>query len=419
MDPKPNSAARWQLVPDRVDDPKPNSKKTLRVDQEWFDQYNWIRRSKISLGCNDPKYMETYSSYIKESDTKNFNYYNKLPPTNLQKFRSSITICDIAFDEEYVFQKFPEIEIIEEDPHMSKDFSHNYWRRIMPGALLHEATHTHPFRTRDVAGEKSHGWKNIMELNTTQSISNADNYMHLALLATLGDWGIRLDEDQDKAKAAFDLGLPYARTPMEESNPPKLKRREIQGMSGGRAFSAPAELRYIPYNVEKEATYLSAIRQLMSKDLSEPYSIYVYRYFLGEWGDLCFMALDEADNLFGVVICKLERHRGGPMRGYIAMLAVPKKHRGRGIATRLVRMAIDAMIAKDADEVCLETEVVNTAAMKLYERLGFLKSKRLHRYYLNGNSAFRFLLPLKEDAVLGYGDDYSNSAVLPRPPSAG
>jgi peptide alpha-N-acetyltransferase len=40
------------------------------------------------------------------------------------------------------------------------------------------------------------------------------------------------------------------------------------------------------------------------------------------------------------------------MRGYIAMLAVKKEHRGRGIASKLVRMAMDGMIAKDADEVC-------------------------------------------------------------------
>lgn len=55
--------------------------------------------------------------------------------------------------------------------------------------------------------------------------------------------------------------------------------------------------------------------------------------------------------MIGVVVCKLEPHRGGPLRGYIAMLAVKKEHRGKGIATELVRMAIDAMIIKDADEV--------------------------------------------------------------------
>ena len=49
------------------------------------------------------------------------------------------------------------------------------------------------------------------------------------------------------------------------------------------------ELRYVQYESSKESIYLSAIRQLISTDLSEPYSIYVYRYFLYEWGDLCFM----------------------------------------------------------------------------------------------------------------------------------
>lgn len=47
--------------------------------------------------------------------------------------------------------------------------------------------------------------------------------------------------------------------------------------------------------------------------------------------------------------------------------------------------------------------------MKLYERLGFLRSKRLHRYYLNGNSAFRFVLFVKENAAEGrnvYGHEY-------------
>jgi len=50
-----------------------------------------------------------------------------------------------------------------------------------------------------------------------------------------------------------------------------------------------AGLRYIPYGDEKESVYLPAIRQLISRDLSEPYSIYVYRYFLYRWGNLCFM----------------------------------------------------------------------------------------------------------------------------------
>ena len=63
-------------------------------------------------------------------------------------------------------------------------------------------------------------------------------------------------------------------------------------------------------------------------------------------------ALDQEDKLVGVIVCKLEPHRGGPMRGYIAMLATQQTYRGRGIATKLVRMAVDKMMKKDADEVC-------------------------------------------------------------------
>lgn len=39
------------------------------------------------------------------------------------------------------------------------------------------------------------------------------------------------------------------------------------------------------------------------------------------------------------------------MRGYIAMLATRKEYRGQGIASKLVRLAIEQMIAKNADEV--------------------------------------------------------------------
>ncbi len=94
------------------------------------------------------------------------------------------------------------------------------------------------------------------------------------------------------------------------------------------------------------------------------------------------------------------------------MLAVKKDLRGKGIgqlsydqieeyvaddqtATNLVERAIRKMIDNNADEVVLETEITNPAAMKLYENLGFLRSKRLYRYYLNANDAFRYKLNIK------------------------
>lgn len=65
------------------------------------------------------------------------------------------------------------------------------------------------------------------------------------------------------------------------------------------------------------------------------------------------------------------------------------------MATELVKKAIEAMASRKADEIVLETEETNVPAMRLYERLGFLRSKKLHRYYLNGNSAYRLVLLLR------------------------
>lgn len=80
------------------------------------------------------------------------------------------------------------------------------------------------------------------------------------------------------------------------------------------------------------------------------------------------------------------------------MLAVASPYRGHGIATELVRRAIDTMIQQRADEVVLETEEDNAPAMRLYQRLGFLRAKKLHRYYLNGSSAYRLVLLLRSAA---------------------
>lgn len=79
-------------------------------------------------------------------------------------------------------------------------------------------------------------------------------------------------------------------------------------------------------------------------------------------------------------------------KGYIAMLVVRKDYRKLKIGSKLVIMAVNAMKESGADEIVLETEVTNKPALKLYENLGFLRDKRLFRYYLNGVDALRLKL---------------------------
>ena len=77
------------------------------------------------------------------------------------------------------------------------------------------------------------------------------------------------------------------------------------------------------------------------------------------------------------------------------MLVIDPEFRGKGIASNLVKLTVQTMIERDgADEIMLETEVINEGALRLYEGLGFLRAKRLYRYYLNTHDAYRLILPI-------------------------
>ena len=96
----------------------------------------------------------------------------------------------------------------------------------------------------------------------------------------------------------------------------------------------------------------------------------------------------------GTIVCKASLSKDETkMRGYIAMLAVDSKYRKRGIGTGLVRKALIRMRDEfECDEVFLEAEITNKGALALYARLGFVREKRMERYYMNGNDAFNLLL---------------------------
>uniref|UniRef100_A0A914VEU9 N-terminal methionine N(alpha)-acetyltransferase NatC n=2 Tax=Plectus sambesii TaxID=2011161 RepID=A0A914VEU9_9BILA len=142
-----------------------------------------------------------------------------------------------------------------------------------------------------------------------------------------------------------------------------------------------------------DETQMADIMRLITKDLSEPYSIYTYRYFIHKWPELCLLAYDTVKGEYvGSIVCKLDLSRQNRRRGYIAMLAVDENCRRLRIGTRLVVQAIENMQKSGCDEVVLETEVTNLNALRLYQNLGFVREKRLFRYYLNGVDAFRLKL---------------------------
>ncbi|XP_072950321.1 N-alpha-acetyltransferase MAK3 [Typha angustifolia] len=162
---------------------------------------------------------------------------------------------------------------------------------------------------------------------------------------------------------------------------------EVGGGGGEPAVFSPGEIEYVSYGGEH---HLPLIMALVDDELSEPYSIFTYRYFVYLWPNLTFLAFHKG-KCVGTVVCKMGEHRN-TFRGYIAMLVVIKPYRGKGIATELVTRSIQVMMESGCEEVTLEAEVTNKGALALYGRLGFIRAKRLYRYYLNGVDAFRLKL---------------------------
>ncbi|KAL9126544.1 MAG: hypothetical protein Q9217_004424 [Psora testacea] len=104
-------------------------------------------------------------------------------------------ICDRVFD--LPIKTFSDINLDELSEYPTIDLSDLYWQFIVSVILIHEATHIRLFQTKDI----SYNWDRIMQLDATQAIINADNYMYLGVLARLEDWNFTLDWDQDKAIA--------------------------------------------------------------------------------------------------------------------------------------------------------------------------------------------------------------------------
>jgi N-alpha-acetyltransferase 30 len=129
----------------------------------------------------------------------------------------------------------------------------------------------------------------------------------------------------------------------------------------------------------------------------------------------------------GVIVCKQSMHKHASNRGYIAMLSVDKSWRKRGVGALYQRALTPDYLYLPTNssehpgqairrshettwgrrgvsqntpfgilltyyQVVLETEYDNAPALSLYESLGFIREKRLYRFYLNGKDAFRLVL---------------------------
>lgn len=141
----------------------------------------------------------------------------------------------------------------------------------------------------------------------------------------------------------------------------------------------------ILYRSYERSDSMDNLIAMIQTELSEPYSIFLYRYFLDNFPDLTILAIYK-EQIIGVIIGKIEIH-GTRQRGYIAMLTVLKEYRRNNIAQELVKILCQRVENQGGDEIVLETECVNIAALKLYESnffvfLIFLVKTKIYRSWI-------------------------------------
>lgn len=148
------------------------------------------------------------------------------------------------------------------------------------------------------------------------------------------------------------------------SSKKKNKKTNKQQQSTPTAAPIPVEpekeevIEYVDYTDE---SMLPDIQVLVSKDLSEPYSVFTYRYFVHNWPNLCICVYSKnrksgERKMIGTLVCKADAEFGY-MAGYIAMLTVDSSFRHGGIGSSLVNKGIDRMVEMGCVEIILETEV--------------------------------------------------------------
>ncbi|MHA1443461.1 MAG: ribosomal protein S18-alanine N-acetyltransferase [Candidatus Hodarchaeales archaeon] len=75
-------------------------------------------------------------------------------------------------------------------------------------------------------------------------------------------------------------------------------------------------------------------------------------------------------------------------KGHTVSIAVLPEYRRNGVASRLIKKSITAMANYRAEELFLEVRISNTAAVCLYESLGYKIVKELRNYYRDMEGAY-------------------------------
>jgi ribosomal-protein-alanine N-acetyltransferase len=146
---------------------------------------------------------------------------------------------------------------------------------------------------------------------------------------------------------------------------------------------------------------LNRVMAINFECLPENYSSSFYRELYSRFPETFVVAEAEGD-IQGYIMCRVERGFSklrslSPARLlHVVSIAVRELYRRRGMAKALMFEAMKkGALTYEATECYLEVRVGNDPAVKLYDRMGFTKTKRNYGYYLDGEDAWVMSFPIK------------------------
>lgn len=190
-------------------------------------------------------------------------------------------------------------------------------------------------------------------------------------------------------------------------------------------------------NIERHSSFKFKVRRATSSDiykvmdinmktLPENYWYGFYKYVLDNWGD-SFLVAEYEGEIIGYSMSRVETTRDpvllglkseleddrsvlskiiDAMRnqlreerpvGHLISIAVLPEYRRKGVASALLAETINVMKnIYGVDSIYLEVRVSNHPAIRLYEKFGFKKVRRIRSYYRDGEDAFVMVRRIKD-----------------------
>lgn len=136
---------------------------------------------------------------------------------------------------------------------------------------------------------------------------------------------------------------------------------------------------------------LAAIERIEQRAYPTPWSRSMFAGELAKTSSICLGAFDmDADETL-VAYLIISRYADA---WHVMNVAVHDDYRGQGVATQLLNQLFELTAGDDRRGYTLEVRVSNTAAIRLYERLGFVPRGVRRGYYTDN----------REDALIMWKD---------------